>query len=291
MNGYTSANAAITVGGLKKTLPAIAPQGVFLDLSVLAKAPVRLIRSGLGDSLCRPTAQADWLLACLLDDPVSGKKYRELPFKLLAGDESALFAGAGLLMKGDLGVMRRLARTLVLSGFGMTICGGSYPASQGEHLISHYMDMMSAGKGLPESYHGEQIGVTALEMARLQERVLAQPKPPRVQPSIRAREDVIAHFGPGIGEACWKELEPKLLDARKAEALNALLASKWDAIRAEIAKVARPASELEAVLKAAGAPTTAHELGWPAGMYANAVAHARDIRNRYTFLDFAAELG
>ena len=40
--------------------------------------------------------------------------------------------------------MRALARTLVLSGIGMTICGGSYPASQGEHLISHYIDMLSA---------------------------------------------------------------------------------------------------------------------------------------------------
>ena len=27
-----------------------------------------MIRSGLGDSLCRPTAQADWLLAHMLFD-------------------------------------------------------------------------------------------------------------------------------------------------------------------------------------------------------------------------------
>ena len=63
MNGYTSANAAITVNGLKKSLAATMPAGVFLDLAVLAAAPPRMIRSGLGDSLCRPTAQADWLLS------------------------------------------------------------------------------------------------------------------------------------------------------------------------------------------------------------------------------------
>ena len=68
MNGYTSLNAAITVNGLKKSLPAQAPLGVFLDLSILAAAPARMIRSGLGDSLCRPTAQADWLLSHLLFD-------------------------------------------------------------------------------------------------------------------------------------------------------------------------------------------------------------------------------
>ena len=32
---------------------------MFLDLEVLSKAPLRMIRAGLGDSVCRPTAQAD----------------------------------------------------------------------------------------------------------------------------------------------------------------------------------------------------------------------------------------
>ena len=32
MNGYTSVNVAITVAGHKKYLPAVAPDGVFVDL-------------------------------------------------------------------------------------------------------------------------------------------------------------------------------------------------------------------------------------------------------------------
>jgi glycerol-1-phosphate dehydrogenase [NAD(P)+] len=63
MNGYTSKNAAITVDGHKKSLAAAAPVGVFVDLTVLAAAPARMIRAGLGDSMCRSTAQADWLLS------------------------------------------------------------------------------------------------------------------------------------------------------------------------------------------------------------------------------------
>ena len=38
MNGYTSVNAAITVGGLKKSLASVAPLGVFMDLEVLARS-------------------------------------------------------------------------------------------------------------------------------------------------------------------------------------------------------------------------------------------------------------
>ena len=44
----------------------------------------------------------------------------------------------------------------MLSGFGMTICGGSYPASQGEHLISHHIEMMPP-LGWEPALHGEQI--------------------------------------------------------------------------------------------------------------------------------------
>src|SRR6185295_11866674 len=68
MNGYTSLSASITEGGLKRSVRAATPVAAFFDLRVLAAAPIRLIRAGLGDSICRPTAQADWLLAHLLLD-------------------------------------------------------------------------------------------------------------------------------------------------------------------------------------------------------------------------------
>jgi len=285
MNGYTSANAAITIAGHKKSLPAASARGVFMDLTVLSEAPPRMIRSGLGDSICRPTAQADWLLAhLLLDHP-----YREAPFSLLAEDEAKLFAHSAALMAGDLGAMRRLARTLTLSGFGMTICGGSYPASEGEHLISHYVEML-APPDWPESFHGEQIGVTALSMARLQEHLLTG-GPPRLRPSTPDEKSITAHFGNALGAACWAEFQGKRLDAARADALTAKLEVGWDEIRARLRAVMIPSSRLEAVLRAAGAPTTPEELGWPRGFYRDALRHAREIRNRFTFLDLAADSG
>ncbi len=285
MNGYTSVNASITLDGHKKSLPAVAAAGVFLDLEVLSQAPPRMIRSGLGDSLCRPTAQADWLLAHLLLD----RPYREAPFALLAEDEATLFANSAALMNGDLEAMHRLARTLVLSGFGMTICGGSFPASQGEHLISHYVEMM-APADWPESFHGEQIGVATLTMARLQERLLAD-GPPRLVASTVTEGAVKAHFGAALGEACWQAFAGKRLDEDAAAALNARLEEDWGRIRTRLTNVTRPAATLAAVLARAGAPTTPEALGWPPAFYWDAVRHAREIRDRYTFLDLAADSG
>lgn len=285
MNGYTSVNAAITIHGHKKSIQAAAAAGVFMDLEVLAAAPPRMIRSGLGDSLCRSTAQADWLLAhMLLDDP-----YREAPFALLAEDEEALFAGSGALMKGDLDVMRSLARVLTLSGFGMTIAEGSQPASQGEHLIGHYAEMRM-NPDWPPCFHGEQIGVATLTMARLQERMLADGAP-RLHPSAVDEASIIEHFGLELGAACWAEFKPKRLDEEGARMLNARIDSSWDAIAARITAISLPAAMLEDVLARADAPRTPEDLGWPADFYDGAVRHAREIRNRYTFLDLAADSG
>ena len=285
MNGYTSVNAAITAEGHKKSLQAQAAAGVFFDLEVLAAAPVRLIRAGLGDSLCRCTAQADWLLAHLLH----GRCYRAAPFALLAEDEAALLEAPEALVAGDLEAIRRLVRTLVLSGFGMTLCSGSDPASQGEHLISHYADMMG-DPSWPQNLHGEQIGVTTLTMAGLQARLLDGP-PPRIRPSPIDEAVLIGHFGLELGRSCWQEFRHKRVDPGAAIQLNQRLAKRWDEIRQRIAAIHRPPQQLRETLERAGAAIRPEALGWPRGFYREAVRHAREIRNRYTFLDLAADGG
>jgi glycerol-1-phosphate dehydrogenase [NAD(P)+] len=285
MNGYTSLSASITEGGLKRSLRAATPVGAFFDLAVLAAAPVRLIQAGLGDSACRPTAQADWLLSHLLLD----RPYREVPFALLAGDEASLFAQADALVAGDLVAMRHLVRTLVLSGFGMTLCDGSFPASQGEHLLAHYVDAMGP-EGLPETFHGEQTGVCAIAMARLQDRLLDRTALPVLRPTTVSREDVLLHFGPERGEACWRELAGKHFDQARTDELNARLAARWGEMRARIIRATIGAERLTEVLRAAGAPLAPVDIGWPDALMADAIQHAREIRNRYTFLDFAADL-
>jgi glycerol-1-phosphate dehydrogenase [NAD(P)+] len=171
----------------------------------------------------------------------------------------------------------------------MTICGGSYPASQGEHLISHYADMRGPA-GAPESLHGEQIGVTTLAMARLQERMLAG-GPPRLRATRDDEAALVEHFGPDLGRACWAELSAKRLDGLAADRLTARLAAHWEAWRGRLLAVSRPAAALEAVLRRAGAPTTPEALGWPRPFYRQAVRHARLIRSRFTFLDLAADAG
>jgi glycerol-1-phosphate dehydrogenase [NAD(P)+] len=285
MNGYTSMNAAITVDGHMKSLPAACPLGVYMDLEVLAGAPARMIRAGLGDSLCRSTAQADWLLSRHLH----GTPYRSAPFVLLANDEPKLLDGPEALMRGDLDVMEALARTLALSGLGMTLCGGSYPASQGEHLISHYVDMF-APAGRDPYFHGEQVAVATLTMARIQERVLAA-GPPRLEPAAVGCADLQRRFGPDIGESCWREFEAKRLTRETAPMLTRRAAEVWNDLVRDVRSASVPASAIAAVLRRAGCPATPADIGLVPGFYASAVRDARFLRDRYTFLDLADDAG
>ncbi|MBL8704595.1 MAG: sn-glycerol-1-phosphate dehydrogenase [Rhodospirillales bacterium] len=285
MNGYTSANAAITVDGHKKSLAAAVPRGVFVELDTLAKAPARMIRAGLGDSLCRPTAQADWLLS----HRPHGTPYRRAPFDLLTQDEPRLLLEPEAVVAGAPDAIGSLARTLILSGLGMTICGGSYPASQGEHLISHYIDMFAPPDRAP-FFHGEQVAVATVTMARLQEQLLDGPAP-RLLPSTATPAALRTWMGDAAGDACWAEFQPKALDAAAAAAASARIAADWPGHRAAIRPVTLPAATIETALRRAGVPTRPQEIGLSDAFYQAAVARARYLRNRYGFLDLAGDTG
>jgi glycerol-1-phosphate dehydrogenase [NAD(P)+] len=245
-----------------------------------------MIRAGLGDSLCRPTAQVDWLLSHRL----LGTRYRRAPFALLEADEPVLLDAPEALLAGDTVAMRALARTLVLSGIGMTLCGGSYPASQGEHLISHYLDMRAASDASPGSLHGEQVAVATLTMARLQETMLGAPAPALRATDIDERA-LRHHFGDEVGAACWRDFAPKRLDVARAAALSERAAEQWEALRREAGAASIAAERLASIMRRAGGPVCAADLGIDAGTWNAAVRHARYLRDRFTFLDLAGDAG
>lgn len=280
MNGYVSANASISVDGYKKTLPCHLPKAAFLDLDVLVSSPKRLIRSGLGDSLCRSTAQADWLLShLLLKTP-----YRETPFTWLKTCETVLFENSGALVEGDREIMRLLAETLILSGLGMVLCGGSYPASQGEHIIAHSMEM-ALEHGEVYSYHGEQIGVTTLTMAALQHRLLQEK--PLLQPVGYSKRELANFFGASLADECSKVAKNKKMGAKQLEAMESCLHRYWDDVQEALYRVMLPADSLRHILQAAGAPVVPAALGWKEEVYNKAIIHAPLTRDRFTFLDLA----
>jgi glycerol-1-phosphate dehydrogenase [NAD(P)+] len=282
MNGYVSANASISEDGYKQTLPAHMPKAVFCDFSVIAAAPARLSKSGLGDCLARPTAQTDWLMSHLLLDT----SYNETPFTLLEPLEAQLFDSARGVASGDMASIECLMQLLLLSGFGMTIAGGSYPASQGEHMIAHTYEMLAQhrtmGNPLPP-LHGEEIGVTSLAMAHLQQRILTSK--PRLQELSFPMEGIAAEFGSHTATQAKKAYWKKREHIEEARLDQGAIVSRWDEIASKLEKILLSPAKIESILKAASAPTQIEHLKWDTTLYGTATAHARFLRDRFTFLD------
>lgn len=286
MNGYTSTTASITLeNGLKVSLPSHAPAGFFVDLKVNAAAPAYLAASGFADCLVRSVAQVDWWMSHRL----LGTPYHSAPFLIQAQDEPILNARARDIAKGDLSAIGYLHRVLTLCGLGVSFTGVSNHGSMGEHQISHYIDCF-AGKRHPGTLHGQQVGVAVLTMARLQQQLLAAEQPPRVHPT-RIDEASMARRMGAAASGCLAEFRAKAFDEAGARAFNARLEAVWADLRREVAPFIIPVAEMEALLRASGGPTTARELGLDMEFYREAVRGAREMRNRFSFLDIAADAG
>jgi glycerol-1-phosphate dehydrogenase [NAD(P)+] len=287
MNGYTSTTASITLeSGFKTSFAAHAPRGVFIDLAISAAAPIKLKAAGLGDSLCRSTAQVDWWLSHRLFDTA----YSSLPFRLQADDEPQMIAHAAGLAAGDTDAVGYLHRILILVGFGVSFVGATHPGSMGEHQISHYIDSF-AGARHPGTTHGQQVGVASLTMARLQHALFARETPPSVRPTRIDRAEMETRLDTDNAAKCIAQWSQKALDAPAAAQFNAKLARLWPELREECRAFMLPVEEMRGALAAAGGATTALELGLDPQLYREAVLHAREMRNRYSALDVLADSG
>jgi glycerol-1-phosphate dehydrogenase [NAD(P)+] len=287
MNGYAASTASVTLrNGYKTSLPAHAPRGIFFDLKVSADAPTWLSAAGLGDSLCRPTAQIDWWASHRL----FGTYYSSVPYLLQGGEERPMIDHAQGLARHDITANGILQRMMTLCGFGVCFTGVSHHGSMGEHQISHWIDMF-AGPAHPGTTHGQQVGVASLVMARLQEKIITMKEPPKLKPTRIERSAFIDRYGKELGAMCFAEARKKALDAKGADAFNEKLASLWSDLRGELKAFLLPPKGMEAALRAAGGPTSAAGLGLPLKIWRDAVKYARDIRNRWSFLDLADDSG
>ncbi|NBX03306.1 MAG: iron-containing alcohol dehydrogenase [Alphaproteobacteria bacterium] len=280
MNGYLSANASISENGHKTTFKAKMPEAVFCDMSVIASAPIRLAKSGLGDSLARSTAQADWLLSHLL----LGTEYNLAPFEMLAPLEPELHDNARGIALADTKSIELLLQTLLLSGLGMTLAGGSYPASQGEHMIAHTHEMLAHKTPNPLALaplHGEEIALTTLYMAGRQESLLRGK--PRFANEPFNKPHMTKIFGYELAEE-FDEAFQKKLDFRfrgNDEIGN------WHDISEKISRIALPSQTIAKILEAAQISTSLKSIGWSDEDFKTATEVARFTRDRFTFLDLA----
>jgi glycerol-1-phosphate dehydrogenase [NAD(P)+] len=275
MNGYCSKNASIKIKGHKKTIAATLPDKVFCNLEILKSAPHELIQAGIGDALCFYSCWFDWYLSHL----VFKTKFLEKPFKILEKKMDFLVKNYQKFSLQDEKFLEILLEILLLSGQGMTIAGGSYPASQSEHLIAHSLDMKYDLKNI---FHGQQIAITTITSLILQEKLLKKQKLIFNQDPFPL-DELRDLFDKKITLECKKEFLQKKLTAKK---INTDLEKNWKNYQKKLAKIHFKSKKLQKIFQHFKIDFSIKSLKISQKQYDECSKYAKFIRNRFTCLDF-----
>jgi glycerol-1-phosphate dehydrogenase [NAD(P)+] len=310
VDGYTSYGAALLAEGFKRTFPCGAPRALAADTTVLRGAPAYLSASGFGDLAGKLTAGTDWIIAAKTGplgapgtepiDPLAWSMTQQ-------GLGETLLRSAGAF-RGDADGVETLFKALAVTGFAMQYLHSSRPVSGCEHLWSHIWEMEDLqADGVPAT-HGRQVALGTLAATAFTELLFAGPRPPLPapgwqRPDLPAREGevrrVLENPGfdrPAIGnprarEAAVKTAGEKLLDPRAAEALTNAIRDAWGELRGAVLEKLTPYGELRALLIRGGCPVEPGELNLTRRGVIATARRAQMIRNRYTALDLAWDLG
>jgi len=298
VTAYTSALAAMTVAGAKRTLPATAPEVVVCDLRTLADAPGAMTQAGFGDVLARSVSYGDWYLANQLgmDDGFS-----LVPGKLLECAEQEMLAQAECIGTGNPEAVRACLEALLLSGMAMSIARQTAPLSGWEHAISHFLDLTAASTGRELALHGGQVGIATLVSARAYESAWNELDLDRLvvdRDDAFYREPLEQTFD-GCAESrelaaeLWNDFATKLTCWRSAiqqrrRFIERKRAGEFDEF---INRAVRTADKIDTALRQAGAPRRWCDLDNPVfdDCAVTAVRRAHLVRSRFTLGDLLTE--
>ncbi len=282
MNGYAAANVASAKDGVKIIVRARPPAAVASCPSVLLAAPKEMTASGLGDLLAKSVSSADWRLNHL----VFGDYYCRRSVDLIAEIEPLYLHNPRGVASGERRAFEAMFDALLLTGIAMTMAESSDPASGGEHLISHTLDMTAMAAGRKHDLHGRQVGVGTILASELYRRVLAVERPRFRVPGA----NVDAAFWGPITEPVGRQFSQK--PAKWAAASERLSRpGEWDRLRAELAPMCRAPEAIRDCLREAGAACRAEDIGATREHLLACLLHANQMRIRFTVLDLAYLLG
>jgi len=295
MNGYTSGITALKVRGLKRTLPCTPAAGIFANPAQVATAPQRMTAAGVADFLSKCSSSTDWRASHILQDVPFDPKARSF----FEGIQEQLLEAAPRVGRGEPEAVALVLEALLLSGFSMVIAGSSAPASGGEHLISHYLDMKAGLYGTAHDLHGTQVGVATVYCLGLWEKILAlapeaieidaliAARPSEAQVSAWIRED----WGGPVGEEVQAQWDAKKLEAAALRKFLGRVRAELSRMQRELAEDLLPARVVARAIEESGGPVAPEALDAPVAEYRKALSRARYIRNRFTVLDLAQDLG
>jgi len=282
MNGFAAANIAATLDGVKTVLFARAPVAVFAVPSIIRQAPYELTTAGLGDVLAKPVSTADWIMNHMF----CGEHFCEYCSGMTGDLEGVCFDNPQAVRSTCPEAIEGLFKALVRSGIAMTVAGSSAPASGGEHMLSHTLDMMSGVDGMQHDLHGRQVGLGTIFACALYERIGAVEEPECVELPGDIDETFWGPLAPNV-RSQYENKKPLMRKIRS----QVLRRETWRDFRRMCVDRVRPAEQIKYCLAGAGAAHTFADIGCCRRRLRDAAVHMHEIRTRPTVIDLAWMLG
>ncbi len=286
MNGYTSSIVALKIRGVKRTLPSRPPELLYVDPRVIQNSPLELRHAGFCDVLAKSVSDFDWHAESLLFHGT----YCTLPSAIVREPEDRYLEHPEKILQGDREAVMGLFEGLLYSGVAMSLAGSSAPASGGEHLISHFLDMRENVTGVKPKLHGLQVGAGLALSAVCYRKLAALEKEDLKKNAERAYDADLARI-PSVWDGLALEVEKQFSGKRdRLMQFDSLLPETWPALRELFIQVRAPDLVLGLIRKT-GHAMTLESLGISKDEFFLAATSARTIRDRITVLDLAAHAG
>lgn len=301
VNAFSDDMAVLVRNGVKRTTPSRWPDGLIIDLSVIADAPPDMNRAGFGELAAMFTAPADWYLAGALGmDP----DWHPAPVELFRREGEALLAAADAVRANEPAALALLARLMTLSGIALGVAGKTAPISGTEHIVSHLLDMAAEAAGRSLAFHGAQVGVAAVVVALAWAETLAtfdpslvsldsfEPDRAEVEARVRAAFGRLDPTG-AVADECWRDVARKLERLAAARPAFERFLAEWPRHRAVLRSLVVAPATLAAAVAQAGAPTRFRDLApaQDAALARWALSNCHLMRDRFVLADLRALTG
>ena len=168
MYGYSSRGSALILNGMKVTLNADVPRAIIADTDVLANSPFSMIQAGFGDIIGKYSCLNDWRLSAIVNGEYICERVVSMTYEVV---EKTVSLADGIRER-DADAIGALMEALVAVGILMAYVGNSRPASGSEHHLSHYFEIVGIERGEEYLPHGIDVCFSAVETAKLREKLL-----------------------------------------------------------------------------------------------------------------------
>ena len=183
-----------------------------------------------------------------------------------------------------------LFKGLLISGVAMSVAGSSAPASGGEHLFSHFLDMRETITGRKPKLHGLQVAGGIVLSAACYQRLASIPSNAIPEENAAVIEQDAKHIPEFWGDLADEVTRHFALKKDLLLRLNPLMIENNGFLAERYSRVPPPEDWLKRVHRV-GFPLCLSALDLDEKEFFAAARYARTIRERITVLDLAAQAG